>query len=165
MNQLPKFRAKVLTISTRAAAGVYQDLSGPVIVQALNNLNIECGLPEVLPDGPQIEKALLDACDSGFDLIITTGGTGHSPTDVTPEMTKKIIDRESPGISEAIRAFGIAKQVPTSALSRATAGTRAGSLIINLPGSLSGVKDALTVLDGFLIHALEQLKGEDHRPA
>jgi molybdenum cofactor synthesis domain-containing protein len=165
MNHSPKFRAKVITVSTRAAAGTYSDLSGPLIVKALTELGIKCDQPLVMADGPLIESELRKAVDENFDLIITTGGTGHAPTDVTPQLTKKVIDRESPGICEAIRAFGLAKQVFTSALSRAIAGVSGNSLIINLPGSPAGVKDALIVLDGFLLHALEQLSGEDHRPA
>ena len=157
-----KYRAQVITISTRAANGVWEDTSGPLIVAKLLELNFECESPLIIPDGEIIVEKLNQAINNNFDLVITTGGTGHTPNDLTPEMTKKVIERESPGISEAIRNYGVANGVATAILSRAIAGLAKGTLIINLPGSLGGVKDGLTVLSPILIHAIDQIRGGDH---
>lgn len=162
MSSQKKFKAQVITVSTRAAKGEWEDSSGPLIVEKLRSLNIECAAPLVIPDGEIVEVSLLKAIAEGVDLIITTGGTGHTPNDLTPEMTKKVLDRESPGISEAIRNYGISQGVVTSALSRAISGIAKKTLIINLPGSSGGVKDGLIVLEGFLLHALDQISGGDH---
>ena len=114
-------RAVVITCSTRAASGVYPDRSGPVIVQTLREWDLD-GLvvddPVVVPDGPEVEAALRAAVDSGAALVLTTGGTGLTPTDGTPEATRAVIDREVPGLAEAIRAAGVASGVPTAMLSR-----------------------------------------------
>ncbi|MFC6236717.1 MogA/MoaB family molybdenum cofactor biosynthesis protein [Longivirga aurantiaca] len=155
-------RALVITISTRAAAGVYEDVSGPVLVAGLEALGFDVAGPTVVPDGPEIESVLLGAVHDRFDVVLTTGGTGLTPNDVTPEHTARVITREAPGIAEAIRAAGVAKGVPTAALSRGRAGLAGETLIVNLPGSKGGVKDGMAVLSELLVHAVEQIRGGDH---
>jgi molybdenum cofactor synthesis domain-containing protein len=155
-------RALVVTVSTRAAAGEWDDRSGPVLRDGLVALGLEVDGPQVVSDGDPVEAALRDAVVSSYDLVATTGGTGLTPTDRTPEMTARVIDREIPGIAEAIRAAGVAKGVPTAVLSRGLAGTAGRTLIVNLPGSTGGVRDALEVLATVVPHALEQIPGSDH---
>ena len=158
-------RAVVITCSTRVAGGVYPDRSGPVIVQTLREWDLD-GLvvddPVVVPDGPEVEAALRAAVDSGAALVLTTGGTGLTPTDLTPEVTAELLDREVPGIAEAIRQHGVAQGVPTAALSRGLAGVHRDALVVNLPGSRGGVKDGLAVLEPLVVHAVEQIVGSDH---
>ena len=155
-------RALVVTCSNRAAAGVYADRSGPVLVDGLAALGFDVGAPVVVRDGPPVEAALRDAIDKGFDLVVTSGGTGLSPTDHTPEMTRLVLDREVPGLSEAIRAYGVANGVPAAALSRGIAGTAGRTLVVNVPGSTGGARDALMVLGPVLAHAVDQIRGGDH---
>jgi molybdenum cofactor synthesis domain-containing protein len=160
-------RALAVTVSNRAAAGIYADKSGPVLADLLREAGCEVDGPLVVPDGAPVEAALQNAVDAGYyDVIVTTGGTGLTPGDLTPEMTRLVLDREIPGIADAIRTAGVAKGVPSAALSRGTAGTANLTLIVNLPGSTGGVRDGMAVLSGLLQHAVDQIHGGDHpRPA
>lgn len=155
-------KATVITASNRAAAGVYEDTGGPVIVEALAELGFEVTGPVVVPDGQPVADAIAQALDTGARAILTTGGTGLTPTDLTPEMTRPFLEREVPGIAEAIRAYGSANGVPSAALSRGLAGTAGPALIVNLPGSKGGVKDGLAVVVPLLLHAVQQIAGSDH---
>ncbi|GAA3813632.1 molybdenum cofactor synthesis domain-containing protein [Nocardioides panacisoli] len=152
----------VVVASNRAAAGVYEDTTGPLIVDALRELGFEVGEPVVRPDGEPVAEAIAAAVEEGAVVVLTTGGTGLTPTDRTPEVTRPLLDREVPGLAEAIRAAGVAKGVPTAALSRGLAGVAGDCLVVNLPGSRGGVKDALEVLRPVLVHAVEQIRGSDH---
>jgi molybdenum cofactor synthesis domain-containing protein len=158
----PALRAVVITCSTRAAQGVYPDRGGPLIVESLQRLGFEVGAPTVVPDGPSVDEALAAALSQEPDLLLTTGGTGLSPTDGTPEATSAVLDREVPGIAEAIRSAGVAAGVPTAMLSRGLAGVAGRTLVVNLPGSSGGVRDSLGVLEPVLLHALSQIRGGDH---
>ncbi|GAA3380487.1 MogA/MoaB family molybdenum cofactor biosynthesis protein [Streptomyces racemochromogenes] len=154
-------RALVVTASNRASQGVYADKGGPLLAEALEGLGFTVDGPRVVPDGDPVERALREGVAGGYDVILTTGGTGISPTDRTPDATARVLDYEVPGIPQAIRAEGLAK-VPTAALSRGLAGVAGRTLIVNLPGSTGGVKDGLAVLSRILPHAVDQLRGGDH---
>ncbi|NYG07323.1 molybdenum cofactor synthesis domain-containing protein [Phycicoccus badiiscoriae] len=154
--------AVVITCSTRAAQGVYPDRGGPLVVEALRQWGLAVGDPVVVPDGPAVREALAQALAGIPDVVITTGGTGLSPTDGTPEATRAVLDREVPGLAEAIRGAGLAAGVPTAALSRGVAGVSGTTLVVNLPGSTGGVRDGLGVLEAVLPHALSQIRGGDH---
>lgn len=154
--------AAVVVASNRAAAGVYADETGPLIVAALRDLGFEVGEPAVVPDGEPVGEAISAAVASGARVVLTTGGTGLTPTDRTPEVTRPLLDREVPGIAEAIRAYGVAQGIPSAVLSRGLAGVAGRCLVVNLPGSRGGVKDGLAVLRPWLVHAAEQVVGSDH---
>jgi molybdenum cofactor synthesis domain-containing protein len=154
-------RARVIVASNRAASGVYADASGPLLVAGLRELGCDVDEPVIVPDGEAVATALRAAVEDGFDIVLTSGGTGITPTDATPEMTKRVLDYEVPGIAEAIRAHSLAK-VPTATLSRGLAGIAGRTLIVNLPGSTGGAKDGLAILGPILTHAVDQLRGGDH---
>ena len=154
--------AAVVVASNRAAAGVYADETGPLIVDALRGWGFEVTAPAVVPDGDPVREAIAAAVAEGARVVLTTGGTGLTPTDRTPEATRPLLDREVPGIAEAIRAHGVATGVPTAMLSRGVAGVAGNCLVVNLPGSRGGVKDGLSVLEPVLRHAVEQVVGSDH---
>ncbi|WP_248580381.1 MogA/MoaB family molybdenum cofactor biosynthesis protein [Nocardioides sp. InS609-2] len=154
--------AAVIVASNRAAAGVYADETGPLIVDFLRAAGFSCGDPAVVPDGEPVAAAIRAAIEGGARVVLTTGGTGLTPTDRTPEVTRPLLDREVPGMAEAIRAHGQAAGVPTAMLSRGLAGVAGECLVVNLPGSRGGVKDGLAVLEPVLVHAAEQVVGSDH---
>lgn len=156
------YRGLVITASNRAAAGVYEDRGGPLLVTGLQGMGFAVDGPRVVPDGDPVLAALSDGIAAGYDVILTTGGTGLSPTDRTPEVTASVLDFQIVGLAEAIRRFGADAGVPTAVLSRGLAGVARRTVIVNLPGSPGGCKDGLRVLSGVLVHAVDQVRGGDH---
>lgn len=154
-------RALVVTVSNRAAGGVYEDRGGPILVDALRAHGCTVDGPVVVRDGDPVEAVLRDGVDQAYDVVVTTGGTGLTPLDLTPEMTLRVVDREIPGLAEAIRSAG-RDAVPTAVLSRGIAGLAGTTLVVNLPGSTGGVLDGLAVLLPVLDHAVDQAHGGDH---
>lgn len=152
----------MVVASNRAAAGVYEDTTGPLIVEALRADGWEVEDAAVVPDGEPVADAIRAAIEGGARAVLTTGGTGITPTDRTPEVTRPLLDREVPGIAEAVRAYGVTNGVPTAALSRGLAGVSGHALVVNLPGSTGGVRDGLAVVVPLLRHAVEQVAGGDH---
>jgi len=150
----------VLTVSDKGAAGERVDRSGPEIVKILEEKGFQCAAREIVPDEQdRIADRLRRLADTGaVDLIVTTGGTGLAPRDVTPEATRAVIDREAPGFAEAMRAEGL-RITPHAMLSRAVCGVRGRTLIINLPGSVKAVREGLAVILPALPHAMEILTG------
>ena len=156
--------AVVITASNRASAGVYADTSGEILAAGLTKLGYELKDPIVIPDNiSQIQAAIELSLAGKVDLIVTTGGTGVSPHDVTPEATAPLIKKLLPGIPEAFRAYS-RDRVPTTDISRGLAGVTGSSLIINLPGSPGGVKDGLVIIERLAGHVHDQIAGVDHTP-
>ncbi|GGT00711.1 molybdenum cofactor biosynthesis protein [Planobispora rosea] len=157
-----RVRALVITASNRASAGIYEDKSGKLLAELLAEAGCDVDGPRVVPDGEPVEEELRSGVAEGYDVIVTTGGTGLTPADLTPEMTRRVLDREIPGIAEAIRQAN-RDAVPTSILSRGLAGQAGNTLVVNLPGSSGGVRDGMAVLAPVLSHAVDQIRGGDHR--
>ena len=153
--------ARIIIASTRASSGVYDDRCGPIIAEWLEQHGFSPVEPEVVADGEPVGEALRGGLDAEVDLIITSGGTGISPSDGTPDQTVAVLDYMIPGLADAIRRAGL-PEVPTSVLSRGVCGVAGQTLIINLPGSPGGVRDGLGVLADVLDHALDQITGKDH---
>lgn len=154
--------ARVIIASTRASEGAYEDRCGPIVVEWLEQQGFTSVQPVVVGDGEPVGIALGEAIADGIDLVITSGGTGISPTDDTPAQTMAMLDYEIPGLADAIRRSGLPK-VPTSVLSRGVCGVAGRTLVVNLPGSPGGVRDGLGVLADVIDHALDQIAGHDHR--
>jgi molybdopterin adenylyltransferase len=154
----PTITAAVLTMSDKGSRGEREDLSGPAIGELVKGIGIEVTHYEVIPDEKSLIKERLMHYSKLVDIIFTTGGTGLSPRDVTPEATLEVIEREVPGIAEAMRLEGL-KKTRRAMLSRAVAGVRGSSLIINLPGSPKAIKEGLEAVLEVIPHAVEKLKG------
>jgi molybdenum cofactor synthesis domain-containing protein len=154
-------RIALVTVSNRAAAGVYDDRSGPILAEGLRKAGFTVVDPHVVPDGEPVRDILRELVGR-YDVIVTNGGTGISPTYRTPEMTRAVIDFEIPGIAEALRSQGVAAGIATAVLSRGIAGVAAQTLIVNVPGSPGAARDAIDVLVPLIPHAISQLSGGDH---
>ena len=155
--------AAVLTVSDGVRAGVREDTSGDTLEELLREEGFEVVRRVVSDDGPLIATAIEELADSGSRVVLTTGGTGFAPRDVTPEATRTVIERDAPGISEAIRADAIAR-TPHALLSRGVAGLRGRTLVVNLPGSPGGCRDGFAVIRPALHHGLELAAGDTTTP-
>lgn len=149
----------VLTLSDKGSKGERKDESGLLIQELLKDIEAEIKYYDILPDDKEFIKERLIEYSSKVDLILTTGGTGLSPRDLTPEATLEVIERQVPGIAEAMRSEGL-KKTKRAMLSRSVAGVRGGSLIVNLPGSPKAVKESLSIIIDVLPHAIEKIKGD-----
>jgi molybdenum cofactor synthesis domain-containing protein len=152
----------VVTVSTRAAAGRRDDTAGPALAEGLAGLGFAVTGPVVVADGEPAGAAIARGVRDGFALVVTTGGTGVSPTDRTPEQTRPLLDLELPGLAEAIRARGVAGGAPMAVISRGLAGVAGGSIVVNLPGSPKAIPDGLAVLSPLVHHLIDQVRGGDH---
>lgn len=162
MSEQPGVRvARIVVASTRASRGEYADRAGPLISDWLTERGFVVDELIVVSDGPPVGSAIRAGIYAEADVVITSGGTGLTPTDRTPEETRALLDFEIPGLADAIRSAGL-PTIPTAILSRGTAGVAGTTLIVNLPGSTGGVRDGLQILDGVLDHALDQIAGGDH---
>lgn len=158
----PGSRAQVVTVSDRSHRGERPDTSGPLLSELLAELGFACAPVVVVPDQvADVQRALREAAAAAYDLVVTTGGTGLAPRDVTPEATRPLLEREAPGLVEALRQHN-RDAVPTTILSRGVAGTIGTTLVVNLPGSTGGVRDGVAVLAPVVGHAVAQLRGGDH---
>ncbi|WP_288783170.1 molybdenum cofactor biosynthesis protein B [uncultured Microbacterium sp.] len=154
--------AAVITVSDRSAAGIRADAAGPIAVAALRDAGFDCAEPVVTPDGADaVQSALQAALAAGARLIVTTGGTGLSPRDQTPEGTARVLERVVPGIAEELRRLGAAAK-PAGMLSRGLAGVVGDALVVNLPGSPAAVADGMPVILAVAAHVADQLQGGDH---
>jgi molybdenum cofactor synthesis domain-containing protein len=158
---MPEIRVAILTVSDAGSRGEREDRSGPAVAAWAERRGWQITERAMVPDEAAAISAILRGWADGdlADLVITTGGTGLTRRDVTPEATRAVLERDAPGIPEAMRA-AVLREFPRAALSRAVAGTRARTLIINLPGSPGGVRDGLAVLDDIVEHAVELLRGD-----
>jgi molybdenum cofactor biosynthesis protein B len=155
-------RAAVLTVSDRSHGGLRHDSSGPLLAELLAELGFAVSAVVVVPDDvAAVQAALRDAVAAGHDVVVTTGGTGFAPRDVTPEAVRPLLERDAPGIVEALRQHR-RDEVPTTILSRAVAGTIGTTFVLTLPGSTGGVRDGVTVLAPVVGHLVAQLRGGDH---
>lgn len=157
-------RAVVITASTRAAAGEYEDRSGPILVAGLRDLGFDVAPPIVVPDGSPVADALQAAIATEAAVVVTSGGTGLTPSDRTPEVTEPLLDRRLPGIAEALRADALARGVPMGMISRGVAGLAGATIVVNVAGSAAAARDAIAVLGPVLQHAVEQVRGDGSHP-
>ena len=158
----PELRAAVLTVSDRAAAGALRDESGPAVRGLLEKAGFEVSVIKILPDERQMIAQFLATAASLHQLVVTTGGTGLGPRDVTPEATRSVLDYEVPGLAELMRASGLSN-TPMASLSRSMAGVRGRTLIVNLPGSVAGATQSLAAIAPVLKHAVQLLSGDTGR--
>ncbi len=155
-------RAAVVTISDKGYTGQREDVSGPMLADLVREMDAEVVRRKIVPDErEQIVRLLVNLADElGVDLVLTTGGTGVTPRDVTPEATKAVIEREMPGLAEILRFEGY-RQTPLAVISRGVAGIRGRTLIVNLPGSPNAVREGMETLSPILPHAIQMIRGED----